>query len=59
MNDFFTDLKDIKSEMMKNSKLNDKKKALDKKPELVIDKEKSLKDEFLEFIKYSDVKKIH
>lgn len=73
MNDFFDSLKDIKSQMVKEQKTTQNvakpKKATKQNPnrdefkdifkdESLLDKETRLKDEFSEFIKHANVRKI-
>lgn len=67
MNDFFDSLKDIKKEMVKNHTIktqnlqkNDKKqeKTTFSKEDVVAYKEQKLQDEFLAYIKNSDIRKI-
>ncbi|ANE34198.1 hypothetical protein [Campylobacter hyointestinalis] len=71
MNDFFDSLKGIKDELIKEQKDNkppkkpnlnrDEFKDIFTEPgeiEMLDAKERRLKDEFMEFIKYSDIKKI-
>ena len=69
MNDFFDSLKDIKSQMIKDQKATSKPKKVASNPnkdefkeifkdESLQDKETRLKDEFSEFVKHANVKKI-
>lgn len=55
MNDFFDDLKAIKKDMVKE---NDKKEEFDLAKESVKAREKRLQDDFLEYMRISDIKKI-
>ncbi|MDO5046178.1 hypothetical protein [Campylobacter sp.] len=61
MNDFFESLKDIKKEMIKEQgvapKKEVKKQAISKE-EAIAHKEQMLRDEFMKYIKDSDIKKI-
>ncbi|MDL0089738.1 hypothetical protein [Campylobacter gastrosuis] len=56
MNDFFESLKEIKKEMTKVQKAPEKKPI--SKDEAIALKEKKLRDEFLAYIKNSDIKKL-
>ncbi|NLY03553.1 MAG: hypothetical protein GXZ15_01730 [Campylobacter sp.] len=73
MNDFFDDLKEIKKDMLKSSKKVESKSCLDENSkdndssfkevfdlskESVEAREKRLKDEFLEYTKDADIKRI-
>ncbi|QKG29368.1 hypothetical protein [Campylobacter sp. RM16187] len=61
MNDFFDSLKDIKKEMIKElgetPKKEVKKQAISKE-EAIAHKEEVLREEFLKYVKDSDIKKI-
>lgn len=56
MNDFFQSLNEIKKEMIKEQKAPEKKVI--SKDEAIALKEKKLRDEFLAYIKNSDIKKL-
>lgn len=56
MNDFFQSLNEIKKEMIKEQKASEKKVI--SKDETIALKEKKLRDEFLAYIKNSDIKKL-
>ncbi|QCD52685.1 hypothetical protein [Campylobacter sp. RM16192] len=61
MNDFFDSLRDIKKEMIKEQtvapKKESKKQAVSKE-EAIAHKEEMLREEFLKYVKDSDIKKI-
>ena len=68
--DFLDSLKEIKGQMVKEQKAKapiskpkpnpnrDEFKDIFSEPEIIADKEARLRDEFMEFIKYSDIKKL-
>ena len=68
--DFLDSLKEIKGQMVKEQKAQasvakpkpnpnrDEFKDIFSEPEVIADKEARLRDEFMEFIKYSDIKKL-
>lgn len=68
--DFLDSLKEIKGQMVKEQKAQtpvskpksnpnrDEFKDIFFEPEVIADKEARLRDEFMEFIKYSDIKKL-
>lgn len=68
--DFLDSLKEIKGQMVKEQKAQtpvskpksnpnrDEFKDIFSEPEVIVDKEARLRDEFMEFIKYSDIKKL-
>ncbi|WP_086244136.1 hypothetical protein [Campylobacter devanensis] len=70
--DFLDSLKEIKGQMVKEQKTQtpvskpkpkpnpnrDEFKDIFSEPEVIADKEARLRDEFMEFIKYSDIKKL-
>jgi hypothetical protein len=53
-NALFDDLKDLKKDMAEKEKIENEKRA----SEIRVEKEKRLKDEFVEFIKDSGIKKL-
>ncbi|MCR4941872.1 MAG: hypothetical protein K5978_03670 [Campylobacter sp.] len=65
MNDFFESLKDIKKEMIKEQgnnvpekKQTVKAKTALSKDEIIANKKAQLQDEFLNYTKYADIRKI-
>lgn len=61
MNDFFDSLKDIKKEMIKEQGATPKKevkKHAVSKEEAIAHKEQTLRDEFLKYVKDSNINKI-
>lgn len=61
MNDFFDSLKDIKKEMIKELGAEPKKevkKHVVSKEEAIAHKEQTLRDEFMKYVKNSDIRKI-
>ncbi|WP_086297141.1 hypothetical protein [Campylobacter devanensis] len=66
--DFLDSLKEIKGQMVKEQKAQtpvskpnpnrDEFKDIFSESEVIADKEARLRDEFMEFIKYSDIKKL-
>lgn len=61
MNDFFDSLKDIKKEMIKELGAEPKKevkKHTVSKEEAIAHKEQTLRDEFMKYVKNSDIRKI-